>query len=70
MLPNTWIHTIFFHDTNTFSLTDISQDFDDEYYSYLDKHYNKFDDDFSLIHMQKLTEKDFANEINNNVLPV
>ena len=63
----------FVHDTDTFTPTDIPQDFDDEYYSYLNKHYNKFDDGFSLIHMQKLTDKDIANhikEINNDVTRV
>ena len=63
----------FVHDTDTFTPTDIPQDFDDEYYSYLDKNYNKFDDGFSLTHMRKLTDKDIANhikEINNDVTRV
>ena len=63
----------FVHATNTFTPTDIPQEFDDDYYSYLDKHYDKFDDCFSLIHMQKLTDKDIVNHIketNNGVTRV
>ena len=63
----------FVHDTDPYTSMDIPQEFDDEYYSYLDKHYNEFDDGFSLTYMQKLTDKDIANhikEINNNVTRV
>ena len=41
----------FVHDTNNFTPTDIPQEFDDEYYSYLDEHYYVFDDDYSITHM-------------------
>ena len=60
----------FLHNTDTFTPMDILQDFDDEYYSYLNKNYNEFDNGFSLTHMRKLTDKDLANhikEINNDV---
>ena len=63
----------FVHDTNPYTPMDIPQEFDDEYYSYLDKHYSVFDDGYSFPHMQKLTDKDIANhikEINNNVTRV
>ena len=63
----------FVNDTDTFTPMDIPQESDDEYYSYLNKHYDKFNDGFSLIHMQKLTDKDFTNhikKINNNVTRV
>ena len=45
----------------------------DEYYSYLDENYNKFDDGFSITHIRKLTNKHIANhikEINNDVTRV
>ena len=60
----------FVHDTNTFTPTDIPQDFDDEYYSYLDKNYIEIKYFSSIILMRKLTDKDIANhikEINNDV---
>ena len=52
---------------------DIPEEFDAEYYNYLDKHYSVFDDGFSITHMRKLTDKDIANhitEINNDVTRV
>ena len=52
---------------------DIPQDFDDEYYSYIDNNYIEIDNGFRLTHMRKLTDKDIANhikEINNNVTRV
>ena len=63
----------FVHDTDIFSPTNIPQKFDDAYHTYLDEYYDEFEDGFSLIHMQKLTEKDIANhikEINNDVTRV
>lgn len=36
----------FLHDTDTFTPMDVPQIFDDEYYNYLDKNYNKFDNNF------------------------
>lgn len=63
----------FLHDTDTFTPIDIPQDFDDEYYSYIDNNYIEFDDGFSLTHMRKLTDKDITNhikKINNDVTHV
>ena len=63
----------FLHNTDTFTSTDIPNKIDDTYFSYLDKNYNKFDNGFSLTHMQKLTNKDIANhikEIDNDVTHV
>ena len=63
----------FVHDTDLYTPMDIPQEFDDGYYSYLDKHYSVFDDGYSITHMQKLTDKDISNhikEINNNVTRV
>ena len=63
----------FVHDTDLYTPMGIPQEIDDEYYSYLDKHYSEFDDGYSITHMQKLTDKDIANhikEINNDVTRV
>ena len=63
----------FVHDMDTFTPTDIPNEIDDKYFSYLDKNYTAFDNGFSLTHMQKLTNKDIANhikEINNNATRV
>ena len=58
--------------TDPYTPMDIPQEHD-EYHNYLDKHYSIFDDGYSLTHMQKLTDKDIANnikEINNDVTRV
>ena len=63
----------FVHDTDPYTPMDIPQEFDDEYYNYLEEHYSVFDDGFSITHMRKLTDKDIANhikEINNDVTRV
>ena len=57
----------FIHDTDTFTPTDIPQDFDEKYYSYFDKNYSEFG---ICIFIRKLTNKNIANhikEINNDV---
>ena len=60
----------FVHDTDTFAPMDIPQDFDDKYYSYIDKNYSEFG---TGTLMRKLANKNISNHINeidNNVTHV